>query len=78
MTPRIEIVWGGFYHRVDHRLIGVQPWRVRDGGWVYPPGGGCDGGGGITGDGDLRLPPPEQSRTVYYDQAHYLPVPGGV
>ena len=45
---------------------------------LYPPGGGCDGGGGITGDGDLRLPPPEQSRTVYYDQAHYLPVPGGV
>ena len=28
--------------------------------------GGSDGRGGVTGGGDLRLPPPEHSRTVHY------------
>ena len=41
------------------------------------PAGGRGGGGGTAGGGDLRLPPPEHSRTVYYDQAHYGPVSGG-
>ena len=30
-----------------------------------PPSGGCDFGGGIAGGGDLHLPPPEHSHTVY-------------
>ena len=30
-------VLGGLHHRVDRRLTVKQPWRVRDGGWVYPP-----------------------------------------
>ena len=34
------------------------------------PAGGCDGGGVISGCGDLHLPPPEHIRTVYYNQAH--------
>ena len=33
-------------------------------------------GGGISGGGDLRLPPPEHSFTVYCDQAHCVPVSG--
>ena len=37
----------------------------------------CDGGGGPAGGGDLCLPPPEHSCTVYYDQAHYGLVSGG-
>ena len=41
------------------------------------PAGGRDGEGGIEGGGDLRLPSPEHSRTVYCDQAHYGPVSGG-
>ena len=35
------------------------------------------GGGGITGGGDLRIPPPEHRHTVHCNQAHYGPVPGG-
>ena len=38
---------------------------------------GRDGRGVISGGGDLRLPPPENSCTVYCDQAHYGPVSGG-
>ena len=36
--------------------------------------GRSDGGGGITGGGDLFLPPPEHSHTVHCDQDHYVPV----
>ena len=39
-----------------------------------PPAGGCNGGGRTTGGVDLPLPPPEHSRTVYFNQAHYGPV----
>ena len=35
--PRIERMFGGFHHRVARRLTGRQPWRRRDGVWVYPP-----------------------------------------
>ena len=45
--------------------MGVSPAVVRD------------GGGRITGGVDLRLPSPEHSRTVHFDQAHYVPVSGG-
>ena len=41
------------------------------------PAEGCNGRGGVAGGGDLRLPSPEHSRTVYCDQAHYGPVSGG-
>ena len=37
MTPCIGRVWGGFHHRVAHRLMGRQPQRVRNGLWVHPP-----------------------------------------
>ena len=37
MTPHIRRVLGGFHHRVALRLTGRQPWRGRDGVWVYPP-----------------------------------------
>ena len=40
------------------------------------PTGGCNGGGRIAGGGYLHLLPPEQSCTVYCDQAHYGPVSG--
>ena len=43
---------------------------------VIPLPGEHDGGGGTEGGGDLRLPPPEHSHTVHYDQAHYRPVSG--
>ena len=36
MTSRIGRVWGQFHHRVVRRLTERQPWRVRDGVWVYP------------------------------------------
>ena len=42
-----------------------------------PPAGGRYDGGGTVGGGDLRLPPPEHSITVYCSQAHYGPVSGG-
>ena len=35
------------------------------------PAGGSSGRGSITGGGDLHLLPPEHSRTVHCDQAHY-------
>ena len=41
------------------------------------PAGGRDGRDRIAGGGDLNLPPPEHSCTVYCDQAHYGPVSGG-
>ena len=41
-----------------------------------PPAGGCDGGVGLAGGGDLRLLPPEHNHTVYCDQANYGPVSG--
>ena len=37
MTPYIGRVLGGFHHRLAHRLTGRQPWRGRDGVWIYPP-----------------------------------------
>ena len=43
---------------------------------VVSPYGGSDGGGGITGGGDLRLLTPEYSHTVHCDHAHYGPVSG--
>ena len=33
--------------------------------------GRCNSGGGISGGGDISLSSPEQSRKVYFDQAHY-------
>ena len=41
------------------------------------PSGGSDVRGGTIGVGDLRLPPPEHSRTVHCEQAQYGPVSGG-
>ena len=39
-----------------------------------PPYGGCDGGGGVAGVGDLRLPSPEHSSAIYCNYDHYRPV----
>ena len=36
MKPRIGRVWSRSRHRGGIRLTGRQPWRVQDGGWVYP------------------------------------------
>ena len=36
LTLRMHRVMGGFHHRVAYRLMGWQPWKGRDGGWVYP------------------------------------------
>ena len=41
------------------------------------PAGGSDVGCSITGGGDLRLPPPKHSCTVYCDQAYYGLVSSG-
>ena len=41
------------------------------------PTGRSYGGGVITGGGNLRLPPPEYSQKVIYDQDNYGPVSGG-
>ena len=45
-------------------------------GWsmVLYTAGGSDGGGIISGGGDLRLFPLEHSWTVYCDQDHYGPL----
>ena len=37
MTLRIRGALGIFYHRVDSRLKGRQPWRGSDIVWIYPP-----------------------------------------
>ena len=37
ITPHIGRVWGGLRHRVTLRMTGRQPWKGRDGIWVYPP-----------------------------------------
>ena len=37
LTPHTKRVFGGFHHRVDLRLTRRQPWKGRDGGWVYLP-----------------------------------------
>ena len=37
MAPRVGSVLGGFHHRVDRRLVGMQPLQGRYGVWVYPP-----------------------------------------
>ena len=51
---------------------------VREGRRVeITPAGGRDGGVGTEGGGYLRLPPPEKTRTVHCDQAHYGPVSSG-
>ena len=42
-----------------------------------PPSGGCDGRGGLAGDGELHLPTPEHSCKVYCDQDNYGPVSSG-
>ena len=44
----------------------LSPTRVRD------------GRGGITGGGDLYLPPLEHICTIHCNQAHYGPLSGGV
>ena len=44
---------------------------------VLPPYGVCDDVGRVAGGGDLRLPPPEHSHTVYCNKAKYRPVFGG-
>ena len=57
-VPRIGRTLGGLHHRVDHILMGCQPWRGLDGMWMYPhfsPGEG-DGRGGPEGGGYLRHP----------------------
>ena len=36
LTLRMQRVVGGFHHRVVHRLMGRQPRKGQDGGWVYP------------------------------------------
>ena len=36
LTPRMQRVMGGFHHRVAHRLMGRQPQKGWDVGWVYP------------------------------------------
>ena len=41
------------------------------------PTGGIDDRGGIKVGGDLRILPPEHSRTVLCDQYHCVPVSGG-
>ena len=41
------------------------------------PAGGSDGGDGVTGGGDLRIPPTYHSSTVHCDQAHCGPVSDG-
>ena len=41
-----------------------------------PPSGFRNCRGDTAGSEDLRLPPPEQSCTVYCDQAHYGTVAG--
>ena len=46
------------------------------GGGVSPDGGG-DGGGGVTGDGELSLLSPEHSHTVHDEKAHIGSVSGG-
>ena len=35
LTPRMQRVMGGFHHRVAHRLMGRQPQKGWDVGWVY-------------------------------------------
>ena len=36
-----------------------------------PPYGGCNGGGGVAGVGDLRLPSLEHSSAIYCNYDHY-------
>ena len=50
----------------------------RTGRWMgVSPTRGRDGGGGIIGGVDLRLPLTEHSHTVHCNQDHYGPVSGG-
>ena len=41
-----------------------------------PPDGGHCGGGGTAGGGYIRLPPLKHSHTLYFNQAHHVPVSG--
>ena len=41
-----------------------------------PPSEGRDGRRGTAGGGDLNILPPENGRTVHFDQDHYEPVLG--
>ena len=46
--------------------------------WIFVSSAGViDGGDGITGGGDIHIPPYEHSSTVHCNQAHYGPVSGG-
>ena len=36
LTPRIKRVIDRFHHRVASRMMGRQPRKLWDGGWVYP------------------------------------------
>ena len=36
MPPHIGRVWDRSHHRVSRKLTGRQPWRGKDGVWVYP------------------------------------------
>ena len=50
----------------------------RTGRWMgVSKSGGSYDGDGITGGGELHLPPPEHSCAVHYNQAHCGPVYGG-
>ena len=42
-----------------------------------PLSGGCNGGGGVTGGGDLRLSSSEHGGAIYCHLAHDGTVPGG-
>ena len=44
---------------------------------IYPAGRG-DVGGGVTGGGDLSIPPPEHSRIFHCNKSHCGTVYGGV
>ena len=43
---------------------------------LLPPTGEGDGGGVHIVVGDICIPPPEHSRTIYCDKSHYGPVSG--
>ena len=57
----------------DHGEVTLERkvWRMG-----IPPAGGRTGRGNTAGSEYLLLPPPEQSCTVYCNQAHYGPVTG--
>ena len=64
LTPCMKNILSGFHHWVTHRLKGGNH-RENKTEVGFTPAGGCDGGSGLVGVGDLHIPPPEHSRTVY-------------